>query len=233
MGNIYSDGTYKKVTPSWHTEDSEWKALQIAQAIRQTGINPKNVCDIGCGAGEVLWGLAGMLPEYVQFAGYEPSPQAQSMQRPDPSGRIRFVHADFWATNTLYYDLIMAIDVFEHISDYLGFLEMLRSHANHVLFHIPLELTVYNLLRGGILANSRKTLGHLHFFDRDTALAAVESCGYTIVSENYTNWIDELPHRARLQPILRRTLKLLKRFCSDHASIRLLGGNSLLVVAKS
>ena len=232
MEVMYLDGTYKEVTPSWHTEDSAWKALQIITAINRAGIVPKSVCDIGCGAGEVLWELAERLPEDVTLAGYEQAPHAQAMQRHAPRRRVGFRNEDFLTTVTPHFDLLLAIDVFEHIPDYLGFLQAVRSRADFCLFHIPLELTVYNVLCGGILSNSRKTLGHLHFFDRETALAAVESCGYTIISDNYTNWIEELPHRSSLQPVLRHTLRLLKRICGNHMAVRLLGGHSLLVLAK-
>lgn len=233
MKDMYLDGTYKGVTPSWHTEDSAWKALQVIHAINSAGIYPMCVCDVGCGAGEVLWEMAKMLPGNVQLVGFEPSPQAQAMQRHDPNGRVRFTKENFLTTSTTYFDLLLAMDVFEHIPDYLGFLQAMRSRADFALFHIPLELTAYNLIRGGLLLGSKKTLGHLHFFDRDTALSAIESCGYTIISENYTNWIEELPHRSRLQPVLRHGLRLLKLFFSDHIAVRLLGGHSLLVLAKS
>lgn len=233
MKDMYLNGTYKAITPSWHTEDSSWKARQIMYAIKMAELCPSKVCDVGCGAGEVLWELSRMLPEDVRLVGFEPSPQAQAMQRRDPVGRVKFISGDFMTTSTEHFNLLLAIDVVEHIPDYLGFLQAVRSRADTFLFHIPLELTAYNLLLGGVLADSRKSLGHLHFFDRDTALAALESCGYTIISENYTNWIEELLHRSSLQPFLRYTLRILKRFCGDHAAVRLLGGHSLLVVARS
>jgi len=228
MENIYSDGTYKEITRTWHTEDSAWKANQIMDAIKRKELYPAVVCEVGCGAGEILWELSRMLPEDVQLVGFEPSSLARAMQRLDPIGRIQFKNGDFLTTPTEHFDILLLIDVFEHIPDYFGFLQAIRSRADVVIFHIPLELTAFNLFRGGILAASRNTLGHLHFFNRD-----IESCGYTIVSESYTNWVEELPHRASLQPFLRHSLRLLKLLCGDHTAVRLLGGHSLLVVAKS
>jgi len=231
MSDIYSDGTYIAMTPSWHSEDSAWKARQIIRGITQAGIQPISVCDVGCGAGEVVWELADNMPQNVRFVGFEPSPQASSLQRPGPDERVRFVQGDFFEQSSEHFDLVLAIDVFEHIQDYLGFLQALRQRADYAIFHIPMDLTVLNLLNPRALTHTRNSLGHLHFFDRESALAALKACGYTILCEFVTNWIEELPHRASIQPVLRRSLAVIKILFGERMAVQLLGGHSLLVVA--
>jgi len=231
MNNIYSDGTYLAMTPSWHSEDSAWKARQIMRGIAQAKIQPLNICDVGCGAGEVLWELADNMPKEVRLIGFEPSPQASALQRPCHDGRIRFIQGDFFEQPSEHFGLVLAIDVFEHIPDYLGFLQALRQRADYAIFHIPMDLTVLNLLNPLALAHTRNTLGHLHFFDRESTLATLKACGYNILCEFLTNWIEELPHRASIQPVLRRSLVVAKAIWGERRAVQLLGGHSLLVVA--
>ena len=52
--SLYLDGRYLIKNPTWHAEESAWKALQILRMLRRNRISPSNVCEVGCGAGEVL-----------------------------------------------------------------------------------------------------------------------------------------------------------------------------------
>lgn len=60
---IYTDGTYFEKNPTWHIEDSAWKANQIQKILSQNKIKPKSICEIGCGAGEILKQLSYALPK--------------------------------------------------------------------------------------------------------------------------------------------------------------------------
>ena len=51
---IYRDGSYLKLNPSWHVEESSFKVRQIVRMLKQQNLYPATVCDVGCGAGAVL-----------------------------------------------------------------------------------------------------------------------------------------------------------------------------------
>lgn len=231
MKDIYKDGTYLKMAPSWHTEDSKWKAQKIIQGIQKAGLDPKTICDVGCGAGEVLLALGDSLNKDVRLVGYDPSPQASQFQKKQGNLDISFIQDDFLKHSNERYDLLLVIDVLEHVPDYIGFLEGLRHHSDNIIFHIPMDLTVLNLLNPFALTHIRNTLGHLHYFDRERALAALTDCGYKIKCEFFTNWIEELPHRASVESKLRRRLAIAKFLFGRRKAVQYLGGHSLLVVA--
>ena len=50
---MYLDGTYLEHKPTWHVEDSPWKAKQIHTILSKNNIKPNTVCEVGCGAGEI------------------------------------------------------------------------------------------------------------------------------------------------------------------------------------
>jgi 2-polyprenyl-3-methyl-5-hydroxy-6-metoxy-1,4-benzoquinol methylase len=54
---------------------------------------------------------------------------------------------DFLEEKDTYFDVVMAIDVFEHVEDYLGFIRRLRVKGEYKVFHIPLDLSVQTVLR--------------------------------------------------------------------------------------
>src|SRR5690606_39364807 len=55
------------------------------------------------------------------------------------------------------FDLVLCIDVFEHIEDYLGFLRILRDKGTYKLFHIPLDMTVLSVLKNSQAYTDRKS----------------------------------------------------------------------------
>ncbi len=77
--NRYVGGEYLGHNPTWHVEDSAWKAEQILAALKRNGLHPATVCEVGCGAGEILSQLHARLPSHVVFTGYEISPQAHAL----------------------------------------------------------------------------------------------------------------------------------------------------------
>jgi hypothetical protein len=50
----YTSGSYLEKNPLWHTEESSWKAEQIMRMLNRHNIVPRTICEVGCGAGEVL-----------------------------------------------------------------------------------------------------------------------------------------------------------------------------------
>src|SRR5205085_2219838 len=110
-GAIYSDGTYLRNNPQWHADDSAWKAGHIARMLSRNGIAPSTVCEIGCGAGEVLRGLARRMPAGTRFFGYEVSPDAHAICSRKAERDVQFRLGDFFAEQASF-DVAMAIDVF-------------------------------------------------------------------------------------------------------------------------
>jgi hypothetical protein len=230
MSEMYSDGRYLANNPSWHEEDSPWKTNQVIRMLDRHRLDVTSVCEVGYGAGEILNRLAKHYPT-KDFFGYEISPQAfeLSMQKAGPN--LSFRLEDLTEQDDQHFDLLMAIDVFEHIEDYIGFLRKLRPRATYKLFHIPLDLSVQTVLRSGPISNNRTNYGHLHFFTKETALATLKEADYQILDSFYTPGALELPNRGWKGRLLRAPRKLSFRVSEDLA-VRVFGGYSLLVLAK-
>ena len=182
---VYTSGDYLENNPSWHVEDSPWKAKKILRMLKRHDLYPENVAEVGCGAGEILSQLAASFPSSVDFVGYEISPQAYELAKPREQERLKFKLADI-TKEDVFFDLLLVIDVFEHIEDYLGFLRALKPRARHFLFHIPLDLSAQTVLRRSSLIGTRDAVGHLHYFTEDTAIATLRDTGYTVEDYFFT-----------------------------------------------
>jgi len=226
----YNDGDYLSKNSDWHVQDSPWKAQQIDKIIQRNNLIPKTICEVGCGAGEIIRQLS-MKSQYAQvdFMGYEISDDAFELCRTRTTERLKYVKEDLLEVETNF-DAILCIDVFEHVENYMGFIRRLRSKGEYKIFHIPLDLSVHSLVRGRLMY-LRKSVGHLHYFTPETALAALADCGYEIIDTMYTPAFVDLPSlgwKAKIIKLPRLALfKLSPKLLSTF-----LGGISLMVLAK-
>lgn len=233
MTLIYEDGTYLDNNPSWHEEDSPWKAKQIMNIIKQNSLDPKTICEIGCGAGEILKQLSEQYSD-VNLFGYEISPQAFEICSKKSKSNLTFKLSDLCEEDVAYFDIAMAIDVFEHVENYFDFLRKLKTKAEYKIFHIPLDLSVQTVLRSSPILKQRKLVGHIHYFTKETALETLRGTGYEIIDYFYTPdslELLELSNRGWKANLLKIPRKLAFSIHKDLA-VRLLGGYSLLVLAK-
>lgn len=228
--SIYLNGEYLARNPSWHLEESAWKTVQIRRMLEENQISPATVCDVGCGAGEVLRQLQKSLGSECKLYGYDISPQAIDLAKSGANERLHFCLADFCSLDGAWFDLVLALDVIEHVEDYQGFLRRLRTKAEYKIFHIPLDISVQTVLRKNGLLKRRQLYDHLHFFSKEMALQALRDAEYEVLDWFYT------PRAIELGDALgQRLLRLPRKLCfalHHELTVRILGGYSLLVLAR-
>ncbi|SRR5258705_108549 len=226
----YADGDYARQNPTWHSEDSPWKANQIVQLIDQNKLSLRTICEVGCGAGEVLRQLQLSLSPECEFWGYELSPDAFELCRGKANARLHFKLADV-VTEQVSFDLLLLIDVVEHVPDYIGFLRAVRGKGRYKVIHIPLDISVQSVLRAAPILKSRTEVGHLHYFTKETALGTLKDCGYEILDWFFTAGTVDLPAQSLKSWAAKLPRKVMFALHRELA-VRLLGGFSLLVLAR-
>jgi cyclopropane fatty-acyl-phospholipid synthase-like methyltransferase len=230
MKEMYESELYGEKNPTWHEEDAPWKAGHIERMIKRNKIPCSKICEVGCGTGEILLTLEKAIPT-ATLSGYEISPEAFRRAAQKESSNTKFYLKDILAENDLHFDVVLAIDVIEHVEDYISFIKKLRAFGTFKIFHIPLDLSAQSILRAWPIAELRRNVGHIQYFFKETALATLEDCGYTIVDHCYTASRLELPNQALSSRIMRLPRRMIFSVNADFA-VRLLGGYSLLVLAK-
>ena len=225
---MYVSGEYLEKHPTWQAEDSEWKAEQILKMVNNHNLMPQTICEVGCGAGEILRQLQANMAEDCTFVGYEISPQAFELCKERANKKLRFEIKDITQEADDSFDLLLFIDIIEHIEDYLGFLRSVRTKGRYKVFHIPLEFTSTGALRRWPRA-IWDDLGHIHYFMKDTALQSLRDAGYTIIDCFYTLWFDNPSSQT---PLVLKFLRKVTFPISNDLSVRLFGGCELLVLAE-
>jgi cyclopropane fatty-acyl-phospholipid synthase-like methyltransferase len=228
---LYTGDSYLEKNPTWHVEESPWKAKQVLRMIAQNNVVPGTICEVGCGVGEVLKQLQEHMDNESLFWGYDISPQAFELCKSRANERLHFKLADIRQEQDTFFDLILVMDVIEHLEDYFGFLREIRSKSQYKILHIPLDLSVQTILRRNGLLKVRKSYGHIHYFTKEIAIQLLKDVGYEVLDYFYTSRAIEVPSNEFRRNLLRWPRKLLFAISEDLAA-RILGGWSLLVLAK-
>ena len=85
-----------------------------------------------------------------------------------------------------FFDMILVLDVIEHVEDYYGFLKGILPKSGRKIFHFPLDLSVQAVLRKRGLLTRRELYGHIQYFTKETALETLKDVGYEVLDYFYT-----------------------------------------------
>ena len=80
----------------------------------------------------------------ANFTGYDIAPQAIDLcKKLEQKSNVEYICKDIFSETSLrVLDLLLVIDVIEHVSDYLGFLYKCKNMAEFKIYHIPLDIHV-------------------------------------------------------------------------------------------
>ena len=245
--DLYTSGAYLEKNPTWHVDESPWKVKEIMRMFQRQSIAPKTICEVGCGAGEVLRLLQMRMDSKCIFSGYEISPQAFELSKSRENDRLHFKLQDFMEEKSVYFDLILVLDVLEHMENPYDLLRDIKFKSRYKIIHFPLDISVKSVLRDQIVTY-REQFGHIHYFTKSIALRMLEEMGYEVLDCFYTYATETIPlpwNAIKSNPrilvrkilgkikrgLLRAPIKLLYAINQDLAK-RLFGEWRLLILAR-
>jgi SAM-dependent methyltransferase len=222
---------YLEHSPTWHVEESAWKAGYIVEMLKKNGISPYSIVDVGCGAGEVLLQVYNKLDGKPVCEGYDVAIDAYKKSQARQKEKLSYFHGNAFE-NDKKYDLLLMIDVFEHVEECFSFLRRASEKAKYKIYHIPLDLSVYSLIINNF-KYVRVPGGHIHYYTKFTALKTLEETGHEIVDYFYTPGALEV-HNKGLTMFGRFTnfLRKVGYKINKDATVKYLGGFSLMVLTK-
>jgi SAM-dependent methyltransferase len=211
--DLYTSGDYLKKNPTWHIRESPWKAREIVRMMQQNNLVPNTICEVGCGAGEILRRLQTSMEDGCTLWGYEISPQAFALCKSRENEKLHFKLADIRDEKDAYFDLILIMDVLEHMEDYFSFLREIKPKSQYKIIQVPLDVSVRAVL-GGKLIGYREAYGHIHYFTKEIALQMLRDVGYEVLDHFYTGERLAIPwEEVRENPLIlpRKLLGKIKR----------------------
>ncbi len=236
--NRYLSGDYTKKNHSYHMEDSEFKWKNFSNILKKSNFNfnqINSITEVGCGSGQILNEAkkSNFFHKECILEGYDINPDAIKIAK-NNSNQINFFNEDFINLNTNIKDIIIAADVFEHTQDSYDFLTKLKKKGNFFLFNIPIEISLFSMMRKkNIFKHSYNNVGHLHFYTMRTSLLLLESTGFEVINYNLVNnRFKNLKDKKNLASLLISIPQYILEIFSKNLACSIFGGYSLIVLAK-
>jgi predicted RNA methylase len=231
MNDIYNNKSYLSNNPTWHEEDAPFKAGKIIELLARNPIAFKTVAEVGCGSGEILVQLQPQLPSETIYFGFDISKDSIAIAKKKETDKIKFEVRDISSENeNCFYDLLLVIDVIEHIDNYFKFLAGIAYRSQYTIFHIPLDMCVWSLFREQMLIESKDRVGHIHNFTEDFIKSILSGYGFEIIDQLYTEpTFESLTYKQKVVNVFRKFMfRINKRVCT-----KTLGGYSILLLTKN
>ena len=128
-----------------------------------------------------------------------------------------------------HFDLLLAIDVAEHVEDYYDFLKQCRKKADLMIIALPLDISVRTIFSPQIVKGRRDHFGHIHFFNANTAILSLESCGFEMIDHFFVSVSLEMKRLGMFSKMVVKTLYTLlgRRWTAD-----MIGSHTLYALVK-
>lgn len=238
--SIYNSGQYASYNPTWGREDSKWKTSQIFKALpkgfieENFGATGIRVSEVGCGAG----GMIGTFIETLKSSGinvseavgFDISDKPLRMAR-EEWGDIEFFNGQITGYEKSF-DISLLIDVVEHVPDPDQFVRDAAMRSKYLVLHIPLDVNLNFKVRNRY-PWLVEHLGHIHYYNADSALAFLKRNKLSVMKYIYTPGFMLPSSCVHLPAKLGYIPRLILSWISKPICAKVLGGYSLMVLAKS
>jgi 2-polyprenyl-3-methyl-5-hydroxy-6-metoxy-1,4-benzoquinol methylase len=174
MIDIYKDNSYIEKNPTLHSEDSEFKFQNIKRFLSSVKVKNKRIkiLDIGGGAGIIGKLVLDYFLEnriVVTFHSLDLSTQMLKIQSKNNPQINKLVNCSIDECPESNYDLVLMIDVIEHIEEKEYSAKNLNKLGKNIIYNIPIEINFFDILKylkSNFRYYKRQKVrwGHIHFF---------------------------------------------------------------------
>ncbi|MBI5453822.1 MAG: class I SAM-dependent methyltransferase [Deltaproteobacteria bacterium] len=229
---------YTKINTTLHVEDSPWKIEKVRKLIGER-LSPRVICDIGCGAGLIAKGMAEAYPD-AKVIGLDISlDMLEAARRNNPEADFVNARIESLPIGEGKADIIMLMDVLEHLEDPGKVLRALSQVARHLVIKVPLEDSLWywaNDKTGRYTReDNRRKLGHIQYFKMSSLTGLLRGAGfevvaYEIISQNVDN--PDNPHISKLGKVI-NPVRVLTYKVSKTLFARVFNGSVMLLAANT
>jgi SAM-dependent methyltransferase len=191
---------YLQLHKDLHEADVDSKVGAIANILPKDG-KIHSILDVGCGSGKILIQLSQLLGT-DKNTGIDISQKIIEVAKSnDPDGIISWLATDVFSPTLSKHDVVLAVDIVEHVQDDHSFLKRISQLGDFVVIKVPIEVNIVNRfiksLSNGIIdpcLNTEVRYGHIHHYSVEGFLSLLDGSSLRVIKVAYMH----LPKRSRI-----------------------------------
>lgn len=226
---------YIDKNPDLHNSDIGDKIDAISQLLLPTATKFVSILDVACGSGRILLEISDKY-QSEKTTGIDISQgMIKSATENDTDNRVEWRVENVFNLEPDNYELVLAIDVLEHLEDDQKFLEHIKDLGKFVVVKTPIEDNIINklvkVISFGLINEYQHTenkYGHIHHYSQKDVDRLIEVSGLKTVSKKYMH----LPRRSKLFWEILRIISMPLWWLSKPLYIKMNGGFLVLLLTK-
>ena len=231
MDDFYTSGKYSNINPSWDVEDSLFKFNRIKKILEKNDIFFKDICEVGCGAGEIL-NVFKKEYDNINVYGYDIASGLEEFWKEKKN--INLYNSDFIKTNSKKYDVIFFSDVIEHLDSPFEYLEYSKKYSTYIVIYLPLDLSIRSLFIDRLIKKQINNVGHINFYTKNIFLEILKHKGFKVLDFNYNEPYKRKSNIFTLKSFINKSLrKFFRIFFSHDMYATIFGGETITLLIKS
>lgn len=224
---------YIKNNPDLHIKDTDDKVRMIELLLSKFNIKFNSILDVACGSGRILLDIASKY-KVGNICGVDTSENMISIAKiNDINKKASWIISDLLNFNSKNYDLILAIDIIEHIKEDRTALEKIKNLGKFFVIKVPIEDNFINkivkILSFGSINEwkfTEKKYGHIHHYSEREFIDLIKNLDYIVLGKEYAH----LPKRSKIFWEVMRILTLPLWFLSKKVYLKINGGFLVLLL---
>ncbi|MDO8609270.1 MAG: methyltransferase domain-containing protein [bacterium] len=223
---------YLKLHTDLHEKDAEVKTKAILDILPKC-FKPNSILDIACGSGKILLNISNKLKSKENIGIDISSKIIDIARKNDKNNKINWIVSDIFKFNEDNFDLVLAIDIVEHIPNDLNFLKKIKNFGKYIVIKIPVEDNFVNnfvkKISFGIIdyqKNTEKRYGHLNHYNLNSFIQPIKKSGLLISNIKFL----PLPKRSQFFWEILRFIFMPLWFVSEKNYVKFNGGFIILLL---
>lgn len=225
---------YIRLHPDLHDADLESKITAVFKILPHD-ININSILDVACGSGKILIEVLKKLNS-IRNVGIDISKKAINIAKQyDLEKKVLWITKDIFKFNQERFDLVLALDIIEHISDDKKFLNKMEELGQNLIIKAPIEKNFINKLFNILsfkkidpLLDTKLRYGHVHHYSLKELMKLINGSSFSIKKINYMH----LPKRSKLFWEIWRIIFMPLWFISKEYYIKFNGGFLVLFLTR-
>lgn len=223
---------YLKLHKDLHDSDSKDK-IDAIMSILPVDFKPKSILDVACGSGKILLEISKRVGS-KKNVGLDISKKIIDTAKDNDKGKTtKWIVSDIFNYNERGFNLVLAIDIIEHLGDDKMFLEKLAHLGEFFVMKVPIEHnfvndTLFLLSKGKIdpLKDTEFRYGHIQHYGMESFITLIQQSSLKIIKLDYIR----LPKRNKFFWEALRWVFLPVWFFSKRLYVKFNGGFVLLLL---